>query len=123
MNPNNPTGNFLKTREAEALMSFGLPIISDEVFRDYAFVETEPAPDPAVPLFRLNGLSKTVGLPQMKLAWMIAEGPDALVTAALKRLELIADTYLSVGTPVQCALASWLALRVRYSESNPRAVP
>jgi aspartate/methionine/tyrosine aminotransferase len=112
VNPNNPTGNFLKAHELEALMGFGLPIISDEVFRDYAFGTVDQTTvAPPVPLFRLNGLSKTVGLPQMKLAWIIAEGPDLLVDAALARLEIIADTYLSVGTPVQCALASLLALR------------
>jgi len=117
VNPNNPTGNFLKAREWDALTDFGLPIISDEVFRDYAFTPAEegqdamPSAPPRVPVFRLNGLSKTVGLPQMKLAWMIAEGPDLLVDSALARLEIIADTYLSVGTPVQCAAASLLALR------------
>jgi hypothetical protein len=62
-------------------------------------------------VFTLNGLSKTVGLPQMKLAWMIANGPSNLVREVLERLEIIADTYLSAGTPVQCALPSLLELR------------
>jgi alanine-synthesizing transaminase len=62
-------------------------------------------------VFTLNGLSKTVGLPQMKLAWMIATGPADQVREALERLEIIADTYLSVGTPVQCGLKSLLDLR------------
>jgi len=61
--------------------------------------------------FTLNGLSKTVGLPQMKLAWMIANGPQNEVHEALERLEVIADTYLSAGTPVQCALPELLKLR------------
>ena len=113
VNPNNPTGHFLKRHELAQLTSFGLPIISDEVFRDYRL---NPAPD-SVPtlqgvedaaVFALNGLSKTVGLPQMKLAWTIASGP---VEEALSRLEIIADTYLSAGTPVQCALPALLALR------------
>ena len=113
VNPNNPTGHFLKAHELAELTSFGLPIISDEVFRDYVL---DPAPDAVRTLqgvddalvFTLNGLSKTVGLPQMKLAWMIASGP---ADEALERLELIADTYLSVGSPVQLALPELLALR------------
>jgi alanine-synthesizing transaminase len=116
VNPNNPTGHFLRRHELSELMSFGLPILSDEVFRDYRL---KPSPDSVGTLqnagerlsFTLNGLSKTVGLPQMKLAWMIANGPDDEVREALARLEIIADTYLSAGTPVQCALASLLELR------------
>lgn len=117
VNPNNPTGHFLRRHELLELASFGLPIISDEVFRDYLL---DPAPDSVRTLhaaidstlvFTLNGLSKTVGLPQMKLAWMLASGPQAQRTEALARLELIADTYLSAGTPVQCALPSLLELR------------
>jgi hypothetical protein len=112
VNPNNPTGHFVRQHELAELTAFGLPIISDEVFRDYAL---QPAADSMLtlqdaedaPVFILNGLSKTVGLPQMKLAWMIAKCP----AEALERLEIIADTYLSVGTPVQCALPSLLELR------------
>jgi len=116
VNPNNPTGHFLRRHELAQLTAFGLPIISDEVFRDY---QLQPSPDSVLTLqdvdetlvFALNGLSKTVGLPQMKLAWMIANGPADQVREALGRLEIIADTYLSVGTPVQCALESLLDLR------------
>jgi alanine-synthesizing transaminase len=116
VNPNNPTGHFLHRHELAQLSAFGLPIISDEVFRDY---QLHPAPDSMLTLqscdetlvFTLNGLSKTLGLPQMKLAWMIANGPADDVREALGRLEMIADTYLSVGTPVQCALPSLLKLR------------
>jgi alanine-synthesizing transaminase len=116
VNPNNPTGHFLRRHELAQLSAFGLPIISDEVFRDY---QLEPAPDSVLTLqgvsetltFTLNGLSKMVGLPQMKLAWMIANGPLDHVREALGRLEIIADTYLSAGTPVQCALPSLLELR------------
>lgn len=116
VNPNNPTGHFLHRHELTQLCGFGLPIVSDEVFRDY---QLNPAPD-SVPtlqnvdaalVFTLNGLSKTVGLPQMKLAWTIANGPRDQVREALARLEIIADTYLSAGTPVQCALPSLLELR------------
>jgi alanine-synthesizing transaminase len=116
VNPNNPTGHFLRRHELAHLTAFGLPIIADEVFRDY---QLQPAPDSVltmqnvddVPVFTLNGLSKTVGLPQMKLAWMIANGRPDQIRGALGRLEIIADTYLSAGTPVQCALASLLELR------------
>jgi alanine-synthesizing transaminase len=116
VNPNNPTGHFLRRHELAELSSFGLPIISDEVFRDYALA---PAEDSILTLqdsnetllFALNGLSKTVGLPQMKLAWMVATGPADVVSEALARLEMIADTYLSVGTPVQCAIEALLQLR------------
>jgi aspartate/methionine/tyrosine aminotransferase len=116
VNPNNPTGHFLRRHELAQLTAFGLPIISDEVFHDY---QLQPAPDSVLTLqdvdetlvFTLNGLSKTVGLPQMKLAWMIANGPPDQVRQALGRLEIIADTYLSVGTPVQCGLQSLLDLR------------
>jgi hypothetical protein len=108
VNPNNPTGHFIKPHEVAELTAFGLPIISDEVFRDYAL---EPAAPPAwgdALVFTLAGLSKTVGLPQMKLAWMIVSGP---CEEALARLEIIADTYLSLGTPVQLALPELLKLR------------
>ncbi len=116
VNPNNPTGHFLRRHELRRLTDFGLPIVSDEVFRDYLL---QPAPDSVLTLqnvedslvFTLNGLSKTVGLPQMKLAWMIVNGPPGEVSETLARLELIADTYLSAGTPVQCALESLLRLR------------
>ena len=113
VNPNNPTGHFIRRHEAEELAALcarhGLALISDEVFGDYAL---HPAPDSVMSLrdvahFTLNGLSKSVGLPQMKLAWMIANCPPEV----LARLEMIADTYLSAGTPVQCAVASLLGLR------------
>lgn len=103
VNPNNPTGSFLKQDELARLAALGIPLISDEVFSDYAL-----RPDPArvstlvdveSPLtFCLSGLSKIAALPQMKLGWMVARGP------ALERLELIADTYLSVSAPMQNAL-------------------
>jgi alanine-synthesizing transaminase len=113
VNPNNPTGSFVKRRERDRLFELchqrSLAIISDEVFSDYAF-----ASDPErvtrltgineVLTFSLSGLSKVAGLPQMKLGWIVASGPPFARVAALERLELIADTYLSVATPVQHAL-------------------
>lgn len=111
VNPNNPTGSFLKKDELARLWALcgqrQIPIISDEVFADYAF---RPDPERVQTLvdtgealtFSLSGLSKVSGLPQMKLGWIAAGGPGA--AEALERLELIADTYLSVATPVQHAL-------------------
>ena len=113
VNPNNPTGSFVKRRELEALVTLcaqrGLALISDEVFADYRF-GADPEREPSlagideVLTFCLSGLSKICGLPQMKLGWIVIGGPEALRSDAAERLELIADTYLSVGTPVQHAL-------------------
>ena len=120
VNPNNPTGHFIARHELRDLRTLcagrGIAIISDEVFRDYALHLREESATTAggeneALTFTLNGLSKTVGLPQMKLAWMISSGPDDLVREAMQRLEMIADTYLSAGTPVQCALPALLNLR------------
>ncbi|MGA3187897.1 MAG: pyridoxal phosphate-dependent aminotransferase [Bryobacteraceae bacterium] len=102
VNPNNPTGSFLKPDEWEKLQQFGLPILSDEVFSDYAFSPVARLSSPSVLVFSMSGLSKIAALPQMKLGWIVASGPGH--EAALDRLELIADTYLSVATPVQFAL-------------------
>ena len=120
VNPNNPTGHFIRRHECDALLSLasrqGIALISDEVFREY---EIAAAPDSVRTLdgsreglvFTLNGLSKTAGLPQMKLAWMAVSGGDRLVSEAMTRLEIIADAYLSAGTPIQCALPKLLDLR------------
>ena len=119
VHPNNPTGHFTKPWEAEELAllcrEFDLSLIVDEVFLDYGF--TGGAKSFAagiegvqgVPVFVVSGLSKIAGLPQMKAAWIVALGPEA--GAALERLEVIADTFLSMNAPVQCALPSWLAGR------------
>jgi aspartate/methionine/tyrosine aminotransferase len=119
VNPNNPTGSYLKAHEAAELTAIArecdLAIISDEVFSDYWLdqdsrrVSTLTTAEDAL-TFSLSGLSKTVGLPQMKLAWMVVSGPERAIRDALSRLELIADTYLSVGTPVQVALARLLGM-------------
>jgi alanine-synthesizing transaminase len=119
VNPNNPTGNFIARHEWRDLTALcadrGIAIISDEVFRDYALARREDTVHTLggsdALTFTLHGLSKAVGLPQMKLAWMIVSGPEDTVYDAMQRLEMIADTYLSAGTPVQCALPSLLALR------------
>ena len=111
VNPNNPTGSYLKRDEWERLQSLGIPILSDEVFADFAFgpdagrVSTLVG-EPGVLTFSMSGLSKIVGLPQLKLGWIVASGPGH--AAAMEGLEWIADTYLSVATPVQVALPGLL---------------
>jgi alanine-synthesizing transaminase len=109
VNPNNPTGSYLKCGDLDQFAELGLPLISDEVFSPYE-ITADPervytvAGANRMLTFALSGLSKLAGLPQLKLAWMIVNGPPAQCSEALARLELIADTYLSVGTPVQVAL-------------------
>jgi aspartate/methionine/tyrosine aminotransferase len=129
VNPNNPTGSFLKRDEADALFALcaerGLAIVSDEVFADYGFGEdarrvTSLAGDREALVFSLGGLSKSCGLPQLKLGWIAACGPEALRSEALARLELIADSYLSVATPVQRA-AKGLLLRLPELQAPIRA--
>lgn len=111
VSPNNPTGSVLTRADLDALAvlcaSRRVALVGDEVFADYPI---DPRPDLARVLdqdealtFSLGGLSKSAGLPQMKLGWIVAGGPPALVDAALARLEIICDTYLSVSTPVQRA--------------------
>jgi aspartate/methionine/tyrosine aminotransferase len=112
VSPNNPTGSYLKRHEIEVLASFGLPIVSDEVFARYPLRDdpsraTSALNAPGAPLIlALGGLSKSVGLPQMKLAWMALAGDDARVGEALERLEIVADAFLSVGTAVQHTTAA-----------------
>ena len=118
VSPNNPTGGGISSREFEALLDLarrrGLAIVSDEVFLDYRFGDgrDEVTVAAGVPrealVFSLGGLSKSAALPQLKLGWLLASGPRALVGEALERLEWIADAFLSVGTPVQLALPDLL---------------
>lgn len=121
VNPNNPTGSFLG-EDRESLLRLcaekGIALISDEVFADYSWdglplSETSLANQDEALTFVLSGLSKIAALPQMKLGWIVARGPQALLGDAQERLDLIADTYLSVGTPVQVALPAMLATRAR----------
>lgn len=115
--PNNPTGSVLGDGDADELVDRcggrDAALILDEVFWDYSLSGPlpEPAPlaQPSALTFRLGGLSKTVGLPQIKLAWIAVQGPESAVSDALDRLELICDTYLSVSTPVQLAARRLLA--------------
>jgi len=117
VNPNNPTGSFLKRDELRRLIELGLPLISDEVFSSFALgpdarrVSSVLETDEAL-VFALGGLSKLAALPQLKLAWLCAAGPKAQLAEALSRLELIADTFLSPNTPVQHALPEILGSRM-----------
>ena len=121
VHPNNPTGSFVRRDEAAALeeiaLRHGLSIIADEVFGDYAFpgLPSDRLPSFVGPrralTFVLSGLSKVVALPQVKLGWIGVLGPDDVAGEAMRRIEVIADTYLSVGTPVQLALPEILAAR------------
>ncbi len=120
VSPNNPTGSYVKTDEVEALNDFcrrnDLALIVDEVFGDYGFAEDAAraaslVENEAALTFVMSGFSKILALPQMKLGWIATSGPAALREAAIDRLDFVADTYLSVGAPVQHAAAAWLARR------------
>jgi aspartate/methionine/tyrosine aminotransferase len=140
VHPNNPTGSYVSAGEVELLNAFcrerGLALIVDEVFLDYGLdddsrgaveLRSTGQPRAAVPArvlprasfagnqdvltFTLSGLSKISALPQMKVAWVVTSGPDAEVAAAMGRLEVIADTYLSMNAPIQWALPALLEQR------------
>jgi aspartate/methionine/tyrosine aminotransferase len=118
VHPNNPTGSYVKLGEKESLNRLcrerGLAIVADEVFLDYAQGAAPPASFAAnegALTFTLSGLSKISALPQMKVAWLVSSGPEELATAARERLEVIADTYLSLSAPQQLATPRLLQLR------------
>lgn len=125
VSPNNPTGCFVKPEELvfvnQACRKNDMAIICDEVFLDYVSVEEKAnakslAGNSSVLTFTLGGLSKSLGLPQMKVSWIIVSGPKDQVSDALKRLEIIADTYLSVNTPCQNALGEWILLKDKIQQ-------
>jgi aspartate/methionine/tyrosine aminotransferase len=114
VHPNNPTGSYVTAREQDLLASRGIPILSDEVFLDYPLEGTgETFVRQDVLTFTLGGLSKSAGLPHYKLAWIRVSGPPAARRDAMNALELIADNYLSVATPVQLALPELLQIAPR----------
>ncbi len=110
VNPNNPTGSYGSESDLRELNSLGrehdLALIADEVFLDYGLdgkSHSSLAGNRDALTFTLSGLSKLSGLPQMKVAWIAASGPEQKLTPALERLEVIADTYLSMNAPIQLA--------------------
>ena len=125
VHPNNPTGHFVSEREAAELNAIcadhELALVVDEVFLDYELVRAGANPkrkshgsfvsNARALTFVLSGLSKIAGLPQMKIGWIAASGPETLVRDAMARLEIIADTYLSLSAPAQYALPALLAQR------------
>lgn len=113
VHPNNPTGSYVRRDELHLLASLDLPVISDEVFSAYALEDDAARASSLLELsdrlvFSLGGLSKYAALPQLKAGWMLIGGPEQLAQKAIDRLEVLCDTYLSVGTPVQCALDALL---------------
>ncbi len=121
VNPNNPTGSFIRREDLNLLTRIAterrLALICDEVFGDYVL---DAAPDAVVSLaghavdaltFVLSGISKILALPQMKLGWMLVQGPKGVAEDAMRRLEMIADSFLSVGTPVMLAMPEWMNSR------------
>ncbi len=136
VHPNNPTGHATSKAERERLEEIcgrrGLALVVDEVFLDYPLIQGQRLPSFAtgphrVPTFVLSGMSKIAGLPQMKAAWVAVCGPRK--QEALERMEVVADTFLSMNAPVQLALPAWLAgagaVREQISErvrTNVRAV-
>ena len=123
VHPNNPTGNYVSEEEQTKLAGFcrkrGMALVADEVFLDFSLsghAATSFAGSGQALTFTLSGLSKICGLPQMKLAWIVVSGPEADKREALARLEVIADAYLSVGTPVQLAAAEFLEMRAAWQE-------
>jgi alanine-synthesizing transaminase len=119
VHPNNPTGHFVKPAEMAKLNAIcsarEMVIIADEVFLDFTLdAATRPASfaaDPVALTFTLSGLSKISGLPQMKAAWLVVGGPEEMKREAIARLEVIADTYLSMSAPVQLAMPAFLKQR------------
>jgi alanine-synthesizing transaminase len=118
VNPNNPTGHFVKENELaqlnEICASQEAALIADEVFLDFSLSKEKAisfAGNPGALTFAMSGLSKIAGLPQMKMAWLVASGPTTLKKQALEKLEIIADTYLSPSAPAQLATPTFLEQR------------
>ena len=121
VNPNNPTGNYCKPEEMRKLNEIcaaqGVAIIADEVFLDFALGgdrQATFASNSGALTFTMSGLSKICGLPQMKAAWLVVSGPESLKKEAVARLEVIADTYLSMNAPIQWALPTLLRQRREF---------
>src|SRR5262245_23867432 len=120
VSPNNPTGSFTKLHEVERLNMIcarhNLALIADEVFGDYGFGDDKSRAESLVSndtvlTFAMSGFSKILALPQMKLGWIVTNGPAGLREEAVERLDFIADTFLSVSAPIQHSARAWLGLR------------
>lgn len=123
VNPNNPTGHYLKASEIERLNEIcernELALLGDEVFLDFPLSSAKAstlAANKGALTFTLSGISKISGLPQMKMAWLAVSGPERIKAQTLARLEIIADTYLSVNAPVQLALPNFLKQSFAFQE-------
>lgn len=123
VSPNNPTGSYTKTTERDELSRIcrkhELALIADEVFFDFNISGTQYqslATNDTALTFTMSGLSKIAGLPQMKVAWLVTTGPAELARPALDRLEVIADTYLSMNAPVQHAIPALLESRAVFQQ-------
>jgi alanine-synthesizing transaminase len=121
VHPNNPTGHFTKPEERSRLNQLcaarQIAVIADEVFLDFSLSvkpQTSWAPNSEALTFTMSGLSKICGLPQMKVAWLVTSGPNGLKAQALDRLEVIADTYLSMNAPIQHAIPEFLEQRHEF---------
>ena len=132
VNPNNPTGSFVRPDELDAVREMAarheLALISDEVFDMYPLEEPQTSRSGTLIeerdalTFTLGGLSKSAALPQLKLGWILVGGPETLVRRALARLELVCDSYLSVATPVQLAVGMLLARAAPVADQIRRRV-
>ncbi len=123
VHPNNPTGHFSRpedfTRLNDVCSAHEMALIADEVFLDFALTDEQPASfatNVGALTFTMSGLSKISGLPQMKTAWLITNGPQHLREQALARLEVIADAYLSMNAPVQSATPVFLEQRFGFQK-------
>jgi aspartate/methionine/tyrosine aminotransferase len=120
VHPNNPTGHFTRSEEVAQLNQIcadnQMAVIADEVFLDFALGPAAKsfAGNTGALTFTMSGISKISGLPQMKLAWLASSGPDNLKREALARLEMIADTYLSLNAPIQLAAPVLLHARAAF---------
>jgi hypothetical protein len=124
INPNNPTGSYVEAAERRAIVELaarhGAALIVDEVFFGFPLEGGKRESflgETGVLTFVLDGLSKLLGLPQMKLGWIAVSGPEPEMAEAEERLEIVADTYLSAGTPVMTALPYWLAQASTFAET------
>ena len=122
VHPNNPTGHFTRPEEVEQLNQIcstnQMAVIADEVFLDFSLAAKQKGfvSNTGALTFTMSGISKISGLPQMKLAWLVASGPEALRREAVARLEMIADTYLSLNAPIQLAAPVLLQQRAAFQQ-------